>query len=63
MGWHAIGGQSWSRFLNIIDEYPDQTSAAIFVIIQSVGMDALHWKPLFLLPLQCKVKKNIFITK
>lgn len=29
-GWHAIGGQSWSRFLDLTDEYPDQTSAAIF---------------------------------
>ena len=30
LGWHAIGGQSWSRFLDLTDEYPDQTSAAIF---------------------------------
>ena len=33
MGWHAIGGQSWSRFLNLTDEYPDQTSAAISLCI------------------------------
>ena len=37
MGWHAIGGQSWSRFLNLTDEYPDQTSAAISLVISIIG--------------------------
>mgnify|MGYP005605924731 CR=1 FL=1 len=38
MGWHAIGGQSWSRFLNLTDEYPDQTSAAIiYNLFYSIG--------------------------
>ena len=31
-GWHAIGGQSWSRFLDLSDEYPDQTSAAVSLL-------------------------------
>ena len=39
MGWHAIGGQSWSRFLDLTDEYPDQTGAAISIVHSFVSQD------------------------